>query len=86
MPIPVNITGENVLQAIQRIQLEGVPPYRGFRKWAVRYGNNLYPCKLLISWANVYPNGEELDPNPNNFQTDMATQYLANLEFIVVRV
>lgn len=85
MPIPENITREHVFRAMVRIHQEGIPPRRGAREWAVEYGNAIYPCKLLISWANVYPNGEELDPNPKVFTTYMAQDYLSVLGFTTIQ-
>jgi len=84
MPIPKNINRENIFQAMLKIHREGVPPERQSHKWAVQYEGEIYPCKLLISWANIYANGVELDPNPSNFQTTMAKDYLTNLGFISI--
>lgn len=86
MPIPNNITREHVFRAIIRIIKEDVPDKRDFRKWALEYDGDLYPVKLVISWANVYPNGEELDPSPDNFTTYMAQRYLKKLKFNIIPV
>jgi len=86
MAIPKNITREHILLAISKIDKEDVPPKRNARKWAVHYKSKKYPCKLLISWANIYANQEDLDPNPNVFQLTMAREYLQNCGFEVVSV
>ncbi len=86
MPIPNNISREHVFQAMLKIKRDGIPNRRGPRQWALQYENEIYPCKLLISWANIYANGEELDPNPNNFQAHMANEYLANLGFTIIEL
>jgi hypothetical protein len=86
MPIPNNISREHVFQAMLKIKRDGIPNRRGPRQWALQYENEIYPCKLLISWANLYANGEELDPNPNNFQAHMANEYLANLGFTIIEL
>ena len=86
MPIPQNIEREHIFQAMLKIKREGIPPKRGPREWAVEYEGDIYPCKLLISWANIYVNGEELDPNPENFTTYMAQDYLIPKGFQVVHV
>jgi hypothetical protein len=86
MPIPPNINREHILQAIIKIHKEGVPKGRELHKWAVNYEGEIYPCKLLISWANIYANGEELDHSPSNFQTYMAQNYLENLGFQIVEI
>ena len=86
MPIPNNILREHVFQAMLKIKREGTPDRRNPRKWALKYENEIYPCKLLISWGNLYANGEELDPNPNNFQAEMANKYLTNLGFEIIEL
>jgi len=86
MPIPNNILREHVFQAMLKIKREGTPNRRHPRNWALRYENEIYPCKLLISWANLYANGDELDPNPNNFQAHMANEYLTSLDFEIIEL
>ena len=86
MAIPNTITQEHILKAIQRIDLEGVPPKRNKRKWAIEYNGNLYPCKLVISWAYFYVSGKELDPNPKNFTTYTAQKYLSSKNFVTVPI
>jgi hypothetical protein len=84
MPIPNNIEREHIFQAMLRIHRDGVPPKRRAREWAVDYEGVIYPCKLLISWGNVYSNGQELDPNPRNFTTYKAQAYLTRKNFIII--
>ena len=86
MPIPDNIKREHIFEAMLKIKREGIPTRRGPRQWALSYENETFPCKLLISWGNLYANGEELDPNPNNFQAYMANEYLANLGFQIIEI
>jgi hypothetical protein len=86
MPIPNNILREHVFQAMLKIKREGIPNRRNPRQWALLYENEIYPCKLLISWSNIYANGVELDPNPNNFQAHMANDYLLNLGFDIIEI
>ncbi|MXV38037.1 hypothetical protein GO491_05005 [Flavobacteriaceae bacterium Ap0902] len=86
MAIPTNITREHVLRAIQRVDREGIPPRRNSRKWFLEYDKELYPVKLLISWANEFANGEELDSDPNVFILDMARKYLESLDFTIVNI
>ncbi|WP_432672125.1 hypothetical protein [Flavobacterium sp. SM2513] len=82
MAIPKNITTEHLLKAIERIDKEIVfNPRRKERVWALRYNKNIYPCKLVISYANVYPNKEELDSSPKTFTTYMAQRYLRSKGF-----
>lgn len=86
MPIPPNIEREHIFEAMLRIEREGIPPRRGEREWAVDYYGVIYPCKLLISWGNLYANGEELDPNPRNFTTYMAQDYLIEKQFNIIQI
>jgi hypothetical protein len=84
MPIPKNIKREHIFQAMLKIHREGIPVGRHPREWAVQYEGDKFPCKLLISWANIYANGIELDTNPSNFQTNMAIEYLTIIGFDIV--
>lgn len=84
MPIPPNICRDDIIQAMLKIDKNGVPRKRRIRKYFVLYEQKSYPCKLLISWANIYANGEELDFNPRNFQTQSAKKLLEELEFTVL--
>lgn len=86
MPIPDNINREHIFRAIIRVINEGVPPHRNMINRALEYDGNLYPIKLIISWANVYPNNEELDNDPNVFTTNSGQVYLENLGFTVVHL
>lgn len=81
MAIPTNIKREHIFQSIIKIKREGVPTRRGAREWVLTYENETYPCKLIISWANIYANGEELNPNPKIFTTYIAQDYLKELAF-----
>ena len=84
MPIPDNIKREHIFQAMLRIQKEGIPKKREARDWIVSHDGVNYPCKLRISWANIYANREELNPNPNNFTSHMAIRHLEDLGFMIV--
>lgn len=75
MAIPPSITREHILKAIERIDKEiYFNPKRKERAWALKYNDKLYPCKLVISYANVYPNKEELDSSPKVFITYYGTE------------
>ena len=86
MPIPNNIKREHIFQAMLKIQREVIPPRRGAREWAIDYEGTFYPCKLLISWGNLYANGVELDPNPSNFTTYDAQDYLTQKQFNTIQI
>ena len=82
--IPENIIHQNILDAIARIDNEGVPPYRKAKNWAVLYNRSHYPCKLLVSWASVFANGEEL--NYKSFISEEARPYLIERGFKVLAI
>lgn len=86
MPIPESISRDHILRAIEKIKKEGVPPRRQALNLAMAFEGKKYPIKLIISWANVYANGEELNPNPSNFNSYMAREYLVGLGFNVVKI
>ena len=86
MPVPANIERIHLIQAIEKIDREGVPPYRNYKTTACQYNGQLNPCKLIVSWANLIVNGEEIDNDPANFQTDFAVEYLIDKGFTIIRV
>lgn len=70
MAIPTNITSEHILKAIKRIdEAVNLNPKRKERVWALKFNDKLYPCKLVISYANVYPNKQKLESSPKVFTT-----------------
>lgn len=88
MSIPKNITQAHILKAIERIDKERkqniLPAKRLSRKYFLRHNKVDYPPKLVISYANVYPNKEELNPHPTVFTTYMAQDYLTRKGFDIV--
>ena len=65
MSIPANITKTHLLQAIKKIDREGIPTDGQSRYYDAFYANNgkPYPPKLILSYANLYANGSILDRN-----------------------
>jgi hypothetical protein len=61
--IPANITRDHVLLAIKEISQQGVPEKRQSRDFVLLFQGNLFPPKYVISVANRYANGRELDPS-----------------------
>ena len=59
--VPSNITRENLLKAIERIDTEGVPSGAQSSTYDLVHSEKRYPPKLVVSWANVFANGDELD-------------------------
>ena len=61
--IPKNITKEHIENAIKKIKKTGVAEKRESSKYNLIYEDVAYPPKLVISIANQYTNGTELDSN-----------------------
>lgn len=61
MSFPKNLNSEHFLQAMNRIDREGVPPRASIKNFAVEHEGKEYPPKLLISYASGYANGTDLD-------------------------
>jgi 5-methylcytosine-specific restriction protein B len=63
MSLPENITKEHLIQAINKIDIEGIPKDVVSQYYDVIYNGKKYPPKLIISYANIFANGIELDRN-----------------------
>ncbi len=61
--IPSNITKEHLMKAIVEIDRNGIRSGRHSSTYDLVYNSKRYPPKLVISIANKFSNGEELDPN-----------------------
>lgn len=84
MAIPTNIDRNHILQAISEIDREGVRTGREGQRYFLIFNDLQYPLKYIISLANKYANGEELDPNPSIFNTYMAWDYLTEKQFKLI--
>lgn len=60
--IPKNINQAHVIKAIREIDKNGVPKGRKSKKFQLFYYGKYYPPKYIISLANRYANGVELEP------------------------
>ena len=58
--VPSNITKEHLLKAIERIDNEGIVKGSQSSTYDLLFKGKRYPPKLVVSFANVYANGEEL--------------------------
>jgi 5-methylcytosine-specific restriction protein B len=85
--IPPNITREHVLQALDEIAHAGVPAPRQSIDYFVEHEGKRYPPKYVISVANRYANGAELDPAafPAGMGKGSANAFLQRLGLRVVR-
>lgn len=61
MQIPNNIEKEHLLKAIEKIDNEGYDHHAESSYYDVVHNSKRYPPKLVVSWANIFANGEELD-------------------------
>lgn len=61
MNIPRNISKEHLEKAVEKIDKEGIPANGDSQYYDVKYNGNLYPPKLIVSYANYFANGEILD-------------------------
>jgi 5-methylcytosine-specific restriction protein B len=59
--IPTNINKEHLLNAIAKIDQEGVPSDAGSHYYDLVFRDKRYPPKLVISYGNLYANGSILD-------------------------
>jgi hypothetical protein len=76
MAIPINITKQHILSAMEEVDKSGVPNARKSKKYYVHNDGKKYPPKYIISRANFYANRIELHWDPKIFQTYMAQDYL----------
>jgi 5-methylcytosine-specific restriction protein B len=63
MPIPKNITKAHLLQAISKIDTEGIPSDGASRFYDLIFNGMKYPPKLVVAYANFFANGEIIDRN-----------------------
>lgn len=61
MSIPENITKEDLIKAIEKINHEGFPKDADSQYYDVVHEGKTYPPKVVVSYANIFANGEELD-------------------------
>src|SRR5688572_4342789 len=86
MTIPENITKEHLLAAISKIDKEGTPTGGDSRYYDVNYQGKKYPPKLIVSYANSFANGEDLDRN--SFEGGIGTkafELLKRYDFEIVK-
>ncbi|MEP0913069.1 HNH endonuclease [Leptolyngbya sp. GB1-A1] len=81
--IPKNISRHHILKAIEDITVEGISDKRDSTKFDLIYQEKAFPPKLVLSRANFYANGEELDPSKFS-GGDESNTFLSALEFEIV--
>jgi hypothetical protein len=60
-PLPTNILKEHLLKAIEKIEKEGIPNNGDSSYYDVAHNGKYYPPKLIVSIANLFANGIELN-------------------------
>lgn len=61
--LPDNIQRQHIIQAIEKIDKETIPPSAQSIFYDLLYNNKRYPPKLVISYANLFANGEIYERN-----------------------
>jgi hypothetical protein len=83
MPIPKSIEPKHILQAIEKIDVEGVPEQYHSTKFDLLFEGKRYPPKYVISLAHIFVNGEIW--TVDNFSGGIETNdFLTNLGFQIV--
>ncbi|MRG44262.1 DUF3578 domain-containing protein [Chitinophaga sp. SYP-B3965] len=78
MSLPKNITKNHLLDAIAKIDKEGIPVNGDSRYYDVIYKGKAYPPKLIVSYANLFANGSILDRD--TFEGGLGTECFKLLE------
>jgi 5-methylcytosine-specific restriction protein B len=78
MAIPKNISREHLLKAIEKIDKEGFPKDADSQYYDVKFNDKTYPPKVVVSFANIFANGVEL--NRNSFAGGSGTECFRLLE------
>ena len=61
--LPRNIKRDDILQGIRKIEEEGIPAQAHSSTYDLLYNGKRFPPKLVLAYANIFANGEELDRN-----------------------
>lgn len=83
--IPSNIEKEHIIKAIREIDSNGIPSGRQSRKFYITFKGKQYSPKYVLSLANKFANGEELDPSRFNGGQE-TNNFLKRLEFDIVDI
>ncbi len=83
--ISSNITRDHSIQAVKEIDKNGVPEDRAPTKFYVKHNGKHYPPKYLISIANKYANGKELDSGTFH-SGDEANPFLKERGFEIILI
>ena len=64
--IPLNITREHIIKALEEIDASTIPQGRKSTKFVLVFNGRRYPPKYVVSLADKFVNGEELNPSEFN--------------------
>jgi 5-methylcytosine-specific restriction protein B len=78
MAVPKNIFREHLEKAINKIDEEGIPTDANSQYYDVIFNGKIYPPKLIVSYANIFANGEVLDRT--KFEGGIGTECFKLLE------
>jgi len=60
MALPSNINKDHLIKAIEKIDSDGIPNDADSKFYDVVYNGKKYPPKVIVSFANIFANGEEI--------------------------
>lgn len=84
MPIPDNITKEDIIKAVNQIKAEGqIPSNRESTIYDLKYEGNNYPPKYVIYIANQIRNNQDL--NSQDYTSIESRSHLKKLDFNVIK-
>ena len=78
MSIPQNITKEDLIKGAEKIIKEGIPSTGHSTYYDVFYRNYFLPPKVIVSYANLFKNGQILDRS--SFEGGLNTECFRLLE------
>jgi MoxR-like ATPase len=81
--IPQNIKNEHIIKAIEEVEKSGIPKDRSSDRYDLEYNKRYYPPKYIISIANKYANGNDLD-HSEFLGGSEANDFLESLGFNIV--
>ena len=83
--IPSNISWQNIISAIGYIRENTIPKRRRATRFQLVVDNQTFPPKYVVSLANKYANGQELDPSKFNGGKE-TNLFLENLGFKIEEI
>jgi len=83
--IPKNIKKKHIIKAIEEVKRVGVPKGRGSKKFHLEFNGGYYPPKYVVSLANKYANGKDLDSSEFSGGGE-TNSFLRDLGFNVMEV